>query len=96
MFQKTVEETPTERARLYRTLALTAEGNAAEAALPSQRDAYLRSADRWHILATLLEKGTDYTPKKIAPRISRRAGKAASDPATPRPTDCVANQTATA
>jgi hypothetical protein len=72
MFQKALAETPAERARNYRVLAMTAESNAAETPLPSLRDAWLRSADRWLKLAALLEKGTGYTPRKIAPRASRR------------------------
>jgi hypothetical protein len=51
---------------------MTAESNAAETPLPSLRDAWLRSADRWLKLAALLEKGSGYTPRKIAPRPSRR------------------------
>ncbi|HEX4350027.1 MAG TPA: hypothetical protein VH251_06560 [Verrucomicrobiae bacterium] len=76
MFQKNLAETPAQRARDYRLLALTAESMAAETLLPSLRDAYLRSADRWHLLAALLEKGMGYTPKKIPPRTSPRNRKA--------------------
>jgi hypothetical protein len=75
MFQKTFDETPAERARHYRLLAMTAESTAAETQLPSLRAAYLRSADRWHKLASLLEVGTGYTPKKIAPRARPRSRK---------------------
>jgi hypothetical protein len=73
MFQKALAETPAERARNYRALAETAENSAAETQLPAMRDAYLRSADRWYMLATLLEKGTGYSPRKIAPRATRPA-----------------------
>ena len=82
MFQKTFEETPVERAHLYRLMAMTAEGTAAQAQLPAMRAAYLRSADRWHKLASLLEVGTGYTPKKIATRTrshTRKAEKAQLD-----------------
>jgi hypothetical protein len=78
MFQKSFGETPAERARHYRTLAMTAETDAAETPLPSLRAAYLRSADRWLRLAALMEMGTGYIPKKIAPRTNKR-------PRTPDP-----------
>jgi hypothetical protein len=78
MFQKTLAETPAERARHYRALAQTAEENAAGCSLPSQRDAYLRTADRWYVLATLLEKGAGYMPRKIAPRPGTRTRKTAA------------------
>ena len=90
MFAKSFAETPAERARHYRTLAMTAETSAAETSLPALRAAYLRSADRWHRLAALMELGAEYTPKKIAPRTSRRTRKTKADnekPAqAPRPT----------
>jgi hypothetical protein len=76
MFQKTFAETPSERACNYRALALTAEENAAGCSLPSQRDAYLRTADRWYLLASLLEKGAGYMPRKIVPRPGSRTSKA--------------------
>jgi len=80
MFEKTFGETPADRARHYRTLALTAESDAAATPLPTLRAAYLRSAERWQTLANLLELGTGYSPRKIAPRTSRRPGKGDAKP----------------
>lgn len=76
MFQKTLGETPAERARHYRALAMTAESEAAATPLPALRAVFLRSADRWHRLAALMELGSDYTPRKIAPRPARQLRKA--------------------
>jgi hypothetical protein len=92
MFQKPFAETPAERARHYRTLAMTAEDYAAATGLPALRAAYLRSADRWHKLAALMEMGTGYTPKKIAPR----ARRAVTRTAKPLHTACAAKQAAPA
>jgi hypothetical protein len=78
MFQRTFAETPAERARHYRTLAMTAESSAAESSLPALQAAYLRSADRWNRLAALMESGIGYTPKKIAPRHGPRSRKPAT------------------
>ncbi|HEX4158521.1 MAG TPA: hypothetical protein VHY79_08590 [Rhizomicrobium sp.] len=92
MFQKPLAETPAERAGHYRALAMTAEDNAAATDLPALRAAYLRSADRWHKLAALMEMGTGYTPKKIAPRARRTVTRTAK----PVHTACAAKQTAPA
>ncbi len=85
MFQKNMAETPAERAHQYRVLAETAECHAAETPLPALRAAFLRSADRWHRLAALMELGCGYTPRKITPRAARRPRKANLDPDTAKP-----------
>jgi len=93
MFQKSFDETPAERARHYRLLATTAECTAAETQLPSLRAAYLRSADRWYKLASLLETGTGYTPRKIAPRARPRSRKTRGEVARPDHDGRAAKQT---
>jgi hypothetical protein len=92
MFQRPFAETPAERAGHYRALAMTAEENAAATGLPALRAAYLRSADRWHKLAALMEMGTGYTPKKIAPRVRKAEARAAK----PLLAACSVKQTASA
>lgn len=75
MLERIFHETPAERARHYRVLAMTAEANAAATPLPSLRAAFLRSAERWNTLAALLEMGKGYSPRKVArpnaPQITR-------------------------
>lgn len=79
MFEKSFGETPAERARHYRALAMTAERNAAGTPLPALRALFLQSADRWHRLAALMELGGTYTPRKIVSRATRRPRKINAD-----------------
>ena len=96
VFQKVFSETPAERARHYRTLAMTSEANAAATPLPALRAAYLRSADRWNTLASLLELGSNFNPRKIAaaPRPRRRPVAAATPATVDHPAREAADRTA--
>jgi hypothetical protein len=73
MFERVFGESPAERARHYRVLAMTASTNAAAASLPQLQAAYLRSAERWNTLAALMELGSGYTPRKIGKPVAARS-----------------------
>jgi hypothetical protein len=64
MYEHIFAETPEERAKRYRELARAAEETAARESLPSIQAAYVRSAERWNKLASLMELGTGYTARK--------------------------------
>lgn len=74
IFERVFDESPAERARHYRTLALTAEAEAAASSLPQLQAAYLRSAERWNTLAGLLELGNGYMPRKIVKQAAAPSG----------------------
>jgi hypothetical protein len=84
MFERVLDESPAERAKHYRTLARTAEANAAATNLPQARAAHLRSAHRWNTLAALMELGKDYTPRRIARVASARSRTRAPATAMPK------------
>ena len=77
MYEHVAAETPEERMARYRELARNAEETAAQESLPSIRAAYLRCADRWNKLASLMELGKGFRTQKSetseAPKQPRKA-----------------------
>ena len=64
MYEHIFAETPEERTARYRELARNAEETGTRESLPSIRAAYLRSAERWNKLASLMELGKGYSARK--------------------------------
>ena len=66
MYEHIFAETPQERAQRYRQLALAAEESAAREQLSEIRAAYLRSAERWNKLASIMELGIGHEPRRTS------------------------------
>lgn len=66
MYEHIFAETPQERAQRYRHLALAAGESAAREQLPEIRAAYLRSAERWNKLASIMELGIGHEPRRTS------------------------------